>query len=118
MNRSNLSSNNGLLLRAAWAAILAITVAGSTVPSLAGPKGTIHVRPLGDRKRPTDGALSDWPLAQFTKVAEQPVFPAGQNADSTTADGDHLVFDRTRIGLFNGTTTEAFQANDSDFGVT
>src|SRR5207249_4184482 len=80
-----------------------------TVPSLAGPKGTIHVRPLGDRKLTIDGDISDWPLAQFKKVAEQPVFPAGQNADSTTADGDHLVFDKTRIGLFNGTTTDDFQ---------
>ena len=70
------------------------------------------------RKLTIDGDISDWPLAQFKKVAEQPVFPAGQNADSTTADGDHLVFDKTRIGLFNGTTTDAFQANDSDFGVT
>ena len=41
---------------------------------------------LGDRKLTIDGDLSDWPLAQFKKVAEQPVFPAGQNADSTTAD--------------------------------
>ena len=81
-------------------------------------KGTIHVRPLGDRKLTIDGDISDWPLAQFKKVAEQPVFPAGQTADSTTADGDHLVFDKTRIGLFNGTTTDAFQANESDFGVT
>ncbi len=118
MKRFNFSSSHGPRRRAAIAAILATTLACFTVPSLAGPKGTIHVRPLGDRKVTIDGDISDWPLAQFKKVAEQPVFPAGQNADSTTADGDHLVFDKTRIGLFNGTTTDAFQANDSDFGVT
>src|SRR5207249_3322198 len=118
VERLSFSSTRGPLGRAAFAAILATAVACFTVPSLAGPKGTIHVRPLGDRKLTIDGDISDWPLAQFKKVAEQPVFPAGQNADSTTADGDHLVFDKTRIGLFNGTTTNAFQANDSDFGVT
>jgi len=118
MNRSKFSSTGGLFRRAAIATSLATAVACLTVPALAGPKGTIHVRPLGDRKLTIDGNISDWPLAQFKKVAEQPVFPAGQNADSTTADGDHLVFDKTRIGLFNGTTMDAFQANDSDFGVT
>jgi len=118
MKSFNFSSTRGLLRKAAIAAILAAAVACFSVPSLAGPKGTIHVRPLGDRKLTIDGDIADWPLAQFKKVAEQPVFPAGRNADSTTADGDHLVFDKTRIGLFNGTTTEAFQANESDFGVT
>src|ERR1041385_3616678 len=118
MKRFNCSSTRGPLRRAAIAAILATAFVCFTVPSIAGPKGTIHVRPLGDRKLTIDGDLTDWPLAQFKKVAEQPVFPAGQNADSTTADGDHLVFDKTRVGLFNGTTTNAFQANDSDFGVT
>ena len=118
MNNSNFSSTDSLLRRAAIAVFLAISAACFIVPTLAGPKGTIHVRPLGDRKVTIDGDISDWPLAQFKKVAEQPVFPAGQTADSTTADGDHLVFDKTRVGLFNGTTSEAFQANDSDFGVT
>jgi hypothetical protein len=118
MNKFNLSSTRALLRTTLVAAIVATAVACFTVPALAGPKGTVHVRPLGDRKLTIDGDISDWPLAQFKKVAQQPVFPAGQTADSTTADGDYLVFDKTRIGLFNGTTTDAFQANESDFGVT
>jgi hypothetical protein len=86
------------------------------VPVHAGPKGTITVRPLGTLQLTIDGDISDWPLAQFKKAAAQPLFPEGQNAGSTTAAGDHLVFDLKRIGLFNSTTDEAFQANDSDFG--
>ena len=117
-DKSNFASTQDRFRRAAIATILATTVVCFAVPALAGPKGTIHVRPLGDRRLTIDGDISDWPLAQFKKVAEQPLFPDGQTADSTTADGDHLVFDKTRIGLFNGTTVDAFQANDSDFGVT
>jgi len=93
-------------------AVLALVAA----PVLAGPKGTITVRPLGNLTLTIDGDISDWPLANFTKAAQQPLFPEGQNAGSTQAAGDHIVFDRARIGLFNGTTEEAFQANDSDFG--
>jgi len=86
--------------------------------ALAGPKGEITVRPLGGSRIKVDGDISDWPLDKFKKVAEQPVFPGGQNAASTTAKGDHIVFDRSRIGRFNGTTPDAFQAGDSDFGST
>ena len=55
-------------------------------------------RPLGDLRIIIDGNISDWPLDKFKKVAEQPLFPDGQNADSTSAQGDHIVFDRARIG--------------------
>jgi hypothetical protein len=99
-----------------WFASLAIVVGASS--ALAGPKGEITVRQLGDAKITIDGDIKDWPLEKFKAVAQQPLFPNGQNAQSTSAKGDHLVFDKRRIGLFNGTTDEAFNANDSDFGVT
>src|SRR5262245_34856206 len=83
----------------------------------AGPKGVIAVRPLGDRRLTIDGNIADWPLDKFKQAAEQPPFPDGQNAASTSARGDHLVFDKSRIGLFNGTTSEAFSDGDNDFGV-
>ena len=85
---------------------------------LAGPKGDIIVRYLGDENITIDGSISDWPLDKFKKVAEQPNFPAAQESDSTDASGDHIVFDRDRIGRFNGTGENAWQANDSDFGST
>jgi len=84
----------------------------------AGPKGRITVRPLGGTSIKIDGDFSDWPLDKFTKLAQQPVFPQGQNATSTDALGDHISFDRQRIGRFNSTTAEAFQAGLSDFGST
>jgi hypothetical protein len=38
--------------------------------------------------------------------------------DTADASGDHIVFDRDRIGRFNGTGANAWQAGDSDFGST
>ena len=84
----------------------------------AGPKGKILVRPLGGTSIKVDGDISDWPLNKFTTIAQQPLFPEGQNSAWTTAQGDHIVFDRTRIGRFNGTTEEAWQAGPTDFGST
>ena len=52
---------------------------------LAGPKGDIIVRYLGDENITIDGSISDWPLDKFKKVAEQPNFPAAQESDSTDA---------------------------------
>ena len=84
----------------------------------AGPKGTVNVRALGNKSLNMDGNIADWPLSAFTKVAEQPLFPDGQNATATSANGDHLVFDNKRAGLFNGTTTDGFTADGiNDFGV-
>jgi hypothetical protein len=91
-------------------------VALLAAPAFAGPKGTITVRPLGNAKITIDGDLADWPLANFKKIAEQPPFPEAQNADATSASGDYITFDKTRVGLFNGTGENSFQANDSDFG--
>ena len=84
----------------------------------AGPKGTVNVRALGNKSLNMDGNIADWPLSAFTKVAEQPLFPDGQNATATSANGDHLVFDNKRAGLFNGTAQDGFTADGiNDFGV-
>jgi hypothetical protein len=83
-------------------------------PAAAGPKGVVLVRPLGSAKITLDGNLSDWPLDKFTQVSEQPLFPDGQNRASTTASGDHLVFDAPRVGLFNSTPTDGTAF--ADFG--
>lgn len=96
------------LLAGALGSIIALF----TPPVVAGPKGTIVVRPLGNVKIVIDGSISDWPLDKFTQVAEQPVFPDGQNRESTAAMGDHIVFDKKRIGRFNSTPDDAFP----DFG--
>src|SRR5438477_12540530 len=77
----------------------------------AGPKGTVNVRALGTRRLTIDGNIADWPLSAFTTVAQQPLFPDGQNATSTSANGDHLVFDNKRVGLFNGTADDGFTAD-------
>lgn len=85
----------------------------------AGPKGTVNVRALGNQRLTIDGNIADWPLSAFTKVAQQPLFPDGQTATSTAANGDHLVFDNKRVGLFNGTAADGFTADGiTDFGVT
>ncbi|MCI0533753.1 MAG: hypothetical protein L0Z50_00850 [Verrucomicrobiales bacterium] len=98
--------------------LCALALAAGISAAQAGPKGEITVRQLGDTRITIDGDIKDWPLDKFKAVAEQPLFPEGQNAQATSAKGDHLVFAKNRIGLFNGTTEEAFEANDSDFGVT
>jgi hypothetical protein len=102
-----------------WVAV-ASAVAGAVMflatAASAGPKGTVLVRPLGSVKLAIDGDFRDWPLDRFTTVAEQPLFPEGQNMASTNALGDHIVFDVKRVGFFNDTAEGAFAANDSDFG--
>jgi hypothetical protein len=98
--------------------LLIAEVSALTAPAVAGPKGTILVRKLGDAKITIDGDLKDWPLDLFTKVAEHPPFPEVQNSTSSAAMGDHIVFDATRIGRFNNTPAGAFVANDNDFGAT
>ena len=86
--------------------------------ALAGPKGDILVRHLGNIDITIDGSISDWPLNKFEKVSQQPLFPQAQESDTTGASGDHIVFNRDRIGRFNGTGENAWQAGDSDFGST
>ena len=104
---------------------LVLIIAGITMCSIlfqsdviAGPKGDILVRHLGNKNITIDGDFSDWPLETFTKVSQQPEFPQAQESDGTDASGDHIVFDRNRIGRFNGTGENAWQAGDSDFGST
>jgi len=96
--------------------IMAGLLAASTVAIWAGPKGEITVRHRGEARITIDGDLSDWPLDKFKAPSQQPVFPEGQNAEMTSAKGDHLIFDKRRVGLFNGTEASAFGPGDSDFG--
>jgi len=104
------------VFRVLAASALATAVMLLSAPAMAGPKGTITVRPLGTATITIDGDLADWPLARFAKATEQPAFPEGQNAGTTTGQGDHIVFDAKRVGLFNGTPEDAFTENASDFG--
>jgi len=96
--------------------LVALSLGAAISSAYAGSKGEITVRHRGDARITVDGDISDWPLDKFTTVAQQPLFPQGQQADTTLAKGDHLVFDKARIGRFNGTGESAFSAGDSDFG--
>jgi mono/diheme cytochrome c family protein len=80
------------------------------------PKGTIDVLPVGDGSIVIDGSAADWPLEQFDTLAQQPLFPDGQNAESTDAAGDHIVFDVDRVGFFNSTAGNAFIDGANDMG--
>jgi len=70
---------------------------------LAGPKGRVLCRSLGNLTIAVDGDFSDWPLGSYEQPSVQPLFPGAKNSASTNASGDHIVFERDRIGLFNGT---------------
>jgi len=99
--------------------VIAASLALLPTVAEAGPKGTVNVRALGNSRLTIDGNIADWPLSAFTTVAQQPLFPDGQNGTSTTANGDYLVFDNKRVGLFNGTADDGFTADGTtDFGVT
>jgi hypothetical protein len=102
--------------RAIAAGALATGTLLLSTAALAGLKGIIVVRPLGSARVTIDGDLADWPLDKFTKTAEQPVFPDGQERETTTANGDHMLFDLSRVGLFNGTAEDGFKASETDFG--
>ena len=69
----------------------------------AAPKGRVVCRSLGNIDITVDGDFSDWPLSSYDQPSVQPLFPGAKNAASTNANGDHIVFARDRIGLFNGT---------------
>ena len=89
----------------------------STSALLAGPKGTISV-PRISSPITIDGDFSDWPLTNYTTVAQQPLFPEGQGVGvPTNANGDHLVWDIDRVGPFNGTDLEIYEPDSaSEFG--
>lgn len=89
----------------------------STGGLLAGPKGEVFVK-QANSPITIDGDFSDWPLASYTTISQQPVFPDGQGiGDPTSASGDHLVWDIDRIGPFNGTDPEIYEPDGpSDYG--
>ncbi|MCA9215469.1 MAG: hypothetical protein KDB27_20530, partial [Planctomycetales bacterium] len=101
-------------LRFAFAALVILT---SSISSFAGPKGEVFVPFTGSPKQ-IDGDFSDWPLANYTTIAQQPEFPEGQGVgEPTDAKGDHIVFDIDRIGPFNGTDPIAYEPEGpSDYG--
>ncbi len=80
--------------------IFSLSLAAITV--MAGGKGVIVVKPLAaDAQITIDGQFTDWPLGDFQQVAEQPLFPDGQESDTTDARGDYIVYDPDRVGFFN-----------------
>lgn len=94
--------------------VLAITLITATT-LLAGPKGTVLVEYLPPGTVTIDGDFSDWPLDSFTTPAQQPLFPAGRDADFTDAAGDHIVWEPDRVGYFNGSAPTDFTSAE-DFG--
>ena len=83
-----------------WTVMLLCIWLSPTVGLFAGPKGTVASKALTGIT--IDGDFSDWPLTDYTKVAQQPLFPDARDSDSTNADGDHLVWELDRVGGFNG----------------
>ncbi len=84
----------------------------------AGPKGVIVVRPLAENISVTiDGQFDDWPLEDFEEPAVQPLFPEGQEAESTDARGDYLIYDPDRVGFFNYDRGAAEDDENLDFEV-
>lgn len=102
-----------------WAVVVSVMAAATlflTPAAIAGPKGIVIARPLGNLKITIDGDISDWPLDKFTMAAQQPLFPMAQTMASTTAMGDHIVFDANRVGLFLSTPAGAFPNGPNAFG--
>ncbi len=67
-----------------WAGVATALAAAMTLlahPAMAGPKGTIVVRPLGTATITLDGSIADWPLDKFTAVSQQPLAPMAQEHD-------------------------------------
>ena len=87
------------------ASVLFVVSASLLISSaaFAGPKGKVTCRHLGSVEITVDGDFSDWPLGAYEQRAEQSVFPGARDVAETDASGDHIVFDKERIGLFNGT---------------
>lgn len=84
----------------------------------AGPKGVIICRPLGNISITIDGDFTDWPLGAYEQVSEQPLFPDGQDMDSTNAMGDYVVYDPDRVGFFNTKRGDVSEDNPhTDFEV-
>lgn len=90
-------------------------VAATVQVGMAGPKGTISVPHIPRDTISIDGDFSDWPLAEYTEVARQPVFPGARDAATTDAAGNHLLFEPDRVGYFNGSSVFDFSST-ADFG--
>ena len=83
----------------------------------AGPKGRVTSKSFANRTITIDGSFADWPLSEYGRVSQQPLFPEAHDSISTDADGDHLVWEVGRIGPFNGTDLDAYDPQDpSEFG--
>ena len=89
-----------------------------TTFAFAGPKGTISVKNFEPGSITVDGDISDWPLDQYTRLAQQPLFPEGQGVGvPTDALGDFIAWDIERAGPFNGTIYEDWDPESpSEFG--
>ena len=93
---------------------VSIVFVGFIMDGTAGPKGVIVVRPLGgDVALSIDGDFSDWPLALFEEPSMQPLFPEGQDNETTDAQGDYIIHDPDRSGFFN-TARGAVSEDDPD----
>ncbi len=94
-----------------------LVVVGITSTSVAGPKGKIKVPPVTAGSITLDGNFSDWPLASYTQVARQPVYPGALNSDATNASGDHIVWEANRVAGFNDTFVDDWSPDSpSEFG--
>ena len=77
------------------------------------PKGVIVVRPLDSEITITiDGNFDDWPLSEFGDPAMQPLFPEGQDNETTDARGEWVIYDPDRVGFFN--TARGAVSEDDD----
>lgn len=94
--------------------LFAMVFCGGAAEGWAGGKGVIVVRALGAGAFiAIDGDFSDWPLGAYETVSEQPLFPEGQDSETTDARGDHIVYDPDRVGFFN-TARGAVSEDDPD----
>ena len=83
----------------------------------AGPKGTVLVPAIQSGSITIDGKIDDWPLASYTTVARQPVYPEALENESTDAFGDHIVWELDRISGFNGSIAADWDPESlSEFG--
>jgi hypothetical protein len=110
-----------MMLRASLSRLVAICGAvalfawcSSAYAESVGDRGNLNVTPVADGAITVDGDPSDWDLGSYTDNMEAPDFPGGQ--DPWTDSGDHIVFNKAKIGHFNGTNTGTGFINDATDG--
>ena len=110
-----------MMLRASLSRLVAICGAvalfawcSSAYADSAGVRGNLNVNEVAAGTITVDGDPSDWDLASYTDNLALPDFPAGQ--DPSAEEGDHIVFDKAKIGHFNGTSTATGFINDATDG--